>query len=255
MDYTRMRRIAERGDSEAVKRAWKRNYEQCVNELSMPADKGCFYSLVRVLFFIFVAIMIMPLGVVVFLLLLAFLFLLIVGWGAFELFNLPFMVMIGVALVVIIPIFLLVYSVLARTDVCNSMKKSTKRFFVVLWVIALLVVAPMAHSYIKDNGGYENMDDILEQQWDNLKSLFSGDWDDVVFMNGCFTSTSGNFYGTRRVVNDKDALVAAVWDAGADNLSLPLLVESMYDCSGENRVAFYTYEDYSSDTQDKVMNE
>ncbi len=255
MDYTRMRRIAERGDSEAVKRAWKRNYEQCVNELSMPADKGCFYSLVRVLFFMFVAIMIMPLGVVVFLLLLAFLFLLLVGWGAFELFNLPFMVMIGVALVVIIPIFLLVYSVLARTDVCNSMKKSTKRFFVVLWVIALLVVAPMAHSYIKDNGGYENMDDILEQQWDNLKSLFSGDWDDVVFMNGCFTSTSGNFYGTRRVVNDKDALVAAVWDAGADNLSLPLLVESMYDCSGENRVAFYTYEDYSSDTQEKVMNE
>lgn len=255
MDYTRMRRIAERGDSEAVKRAWKRNYEQCVNELSMPADKGCFYSLVRVLFFMFVAIMIMPLGVVVFLLLLAFLFLLLVGWGAFELFNLPFMVMIGVALVVIIPIFLLVYSVLARTDVCNSMKKSTKRFFVVLWVIALLVVAPMAHSYIKDNGGYENMDDILEQQWDNLKSLFSGDWDDVVFMNGCFTSTSGNFYGTRRVVNDKDALVAAVWDAGADNLSLPLLVESLYDCSGENSVAFYTYEDYSSDTQEKVMNE
>ena len=255
MDYTRMRRIAERGDSEAVKRAWKRNYEQCVNELSMPADKGCFYSLVRVLFFMFVAIMIMPLGVVVFLLLFAFLALLLVGWGAFELFNLPFMVMIGVALVVIIPIFMLVYSVLARTNVCNSMKKSTKRFFVVLWVIALLVVAPMAHSYIKDNGGYENMDDILEQQWDNMKSLFSGDWDDVVFMNGSFSSTSGNFYSTRRVINDKDALVAAVWDAGADNLSLPLLVESVYDCSGENRVAFYAYEDYSSDTQEKVMNE
>ncbi|MBR5594214.1 MAG: PspC domain-containing protein [Bacteroidaceae bacterium] len=253
MDYTRMRRIAECGDKEAVKRAWKRNYEQCVEELSIPADKGCLYSLVRVLFFILVAIMIMPLGVVVFALLFAFLSLLFVGWGAFEFLNLPFMVMMGVVLVVAIPIFLLIYSVLARMGVCGAMKKNTKRFFVALWVVVLLIVTPMAHSYIKDNGGYENIDETLEYQWNNLKSIFSGDWDDVVFMNGCFTSTSGNFYGTRRVVNDKDALVAAVWDAGAGNLYLPLVVESVYDCDGVNTVAFYAKGDCFSDTQEKVL--
>ena len=253
MDYTRMRRVAERGDSEAVKRAWKRNYELCVEELSVPADKGCLYSLVRVLFFMLVAMMIMPLGAVVFALLLAFLSLLFVGWGAFEVLNLPFMVMVGILLVVAIPIFMLVYSLLARTNVCGSMKKSTRLFFLALWVIALFVVVPKAHGYIKDNGGYENVDDILEHQWNNLKGLFSGDWDDVVFMNGSFTSTCGELYDMRTIAADKDAMVAAVWEA--DDASLPLVVESVYDCDGVNTVTFYARGDDFSDTQEKVVDE
>ena len=253
MDYTRMRRVAEHGNTEAVKKMWKKNYEQCVEELSVPADKGCLYSLVRIVFFMLVAIMIMPLGVVVFALLLTFLSLFFVGWGALELLNVPLMAMMGVILVVVIPIFMIVYSILAKTNVCSSMKKSTKRFFVTLWIIALLLVTPMVHGYIRDNGGYENIDDALEYQWNNVKSIFSGDWDDICYMNGSFCSTSGNLYNTRRVVTDKDALVAAVWDAGLKDVSLPLLVESVYDSDGENSVAFYTPGDCFADTQEKLM--
>ena len=257
MDYTRMRRVTERGDSEAIKRAWKKNYELCVEELSVPADKGCLYSLVRILFFILVAIMIMPLGFVVFVLLLVFICLVFMGWGAFEILNLPFMAMIGVLLVVTIPIFLLVYSVLKKTNVCGSMKKSTKRFFAALWIIALLVVTPMVHNYIKDNGGYENIDDIVEYEWNNVKSLFSGEWDDIVLMNGSFTGTSasGDLYNTRGVVADKDAFVAAAWDARTVDGSLPLVVESVYDCDGVNAVTFYAHGDCFSDTHEKVLNE
>lgn len=257
MDYTRMRRVAERGDSEAVKKAWKRNYEQCVEELSRPADKGCLYSLVRILFFMLVAIMIMPLGVVVFALLLAFLCLVFMGWGVFEVLNLPFMLMLGFILVVAIPILLLVYAVLAKMNVCGSMKKSTRRFFVALWLIALLVVALVGHGYIKHNGGYGNIDDILECQWDDMKSLFSGEWDDIVFMNGCFTSTSasGDWNNARGVATAKDALVAAVWDVGAVDSSLPLVVESVYDSDCRNTVTFYAHGDCFSDTQERVADE
>lgn len=257
MDYTRMRRVAEHSDSETVKRVWKRNYEQCVEELSVPANKGCLYSFVRIVFFILVALMMMPLGVVVFALLIAFLCLVFMGWGAFEILNLPFMVMMGILLVVAIPIFLLVYSLLAKTNLCNSMKKNTKRFFVVLWVIVLLVVTPMVHSYIRDNGGCENVDEILEIQWNAMKSLFSGEWDDIVFMNGCFssTTTSGDLYNTRGVVTDKDALVAALWNVGAEDGSLPLVVESVYDCDCGNTVTFYAYEDCLSDMREKIMDE
>ncbi len=257
MDYTRMRRVAERGDSEAVKRAWKRNYEQCVGELSVPADKGCLYSLVRVLFFMLVAIMVMPLGAIVFALLLTFLSLLFVGWGAFEIFNLPFVVLVGALLVVAIPILLLVYSLLAKMNICGSMKKSTRSFFIALWVIALLLVAPMAHGYVKENGGYENIDDILEHQWNGMKSLFGGDWGDIVFVDGCFTGigSSGDLYNTRGFVTDKDVFVAAAWDARIMDGSLPLVVESVYDCDGKNTITFYAHGDCLSDTREKIMNE
>jgi hypothetical protein len=72
-------------------------------------------------------------------------------------------------------------------------------------------------------------------------------------MNGSFCSTNGNLYNTRRVVTDKDALVAAVWDAGLKDVSLPLLVESVYDSDGGNSVVFYTPGDCFADTQKKLM--
>ena len=113
MDYTRMRRVKGCGDNEAVRQEWRNNYERCVAELSVPAGKGCLYSLVRILFFILAAFLIMPLAVVIFVLLLALLVLVVAGWGMFEAFNIPFMMTVGIVAVIVIPIFLLVWLLLS----------------------------------------------------------------------------------------------------------------------------------------------
>ncbi|MBO7301267.1 MAG: PspC domain-containing protein [Bacteroidaceae bacterium] len=255
MDYTRMRRVKECGDSEAVKQTWKRNYDLCVEELSVPADKGCLYSFVRILFFILVALMIMPLAVVLFVLLFVLLLFVLTGWGVFEAFNIPFMMTVGVVAVIAIPVFLLGYFVLNSANLCKPMKSKTKKFLAALWVIVLLLVAPVVHRYIKDNGGYRNIDYIIEYQWDNIKTFFSGDMKDIALMTGSINYSSGSLYNTRYIDSACDAVFASTWDAQCGNGILPLIVESVHDSGGKYMVTFYTHGDGFIDTQEKLMNE
>lgn len=249
MDYTRMRRVMEKGDSASVEKAWKNNYEQAVAELSVPSTKGCLYSLVRVLFFILIAVALLPLSVVVLVLFFALLLFVVAGWGVFEAFNIPFMIALGLVVLITVPVFLLLHFILKKANVCSPMKRNTKLFFVALWVITLLLVAPAVNRY----GGYRNIDNIMEYQWKKMKLLFSGDIENIALMSGYVNYSSSSRYNTRPVDADCDAVVYSLWDADYETAELPLIVESIHKSNGIHEVAFYTHGENFMDTQEKLL--
>lgn len=255
MDYTRMRRVKGCGDNEAVRQEWRNNYERCVAELSVPAGKGCLYSLVRILFFILAAFLIMPLAVVIFVLLLALLVLVVAGWGMFEAFNIPFMMTVGIVAVIVIPIFLLVWLLLEKMNVGKPMKRRTRKLLSALWVILLLCVMPVAHRYIKEHGGYGNIVNIIEYHWESIQTCFGGDIKDIALMTGNMSYSSGSLYNTRHIDSCCDAVFASTWDAKRGNDALPLIIESVHDSGGGYTVTFYTHGDGFLDTQDKLVGE
>lgn len=255
MDYTRMRRVKGCGDSEAVKQAWKDNYEQCVAELGVPVEKGCLYSLVRMLFFILAAILLMPMALSVFVLLFALLFFVVAGWGMFEVFNIPFMLTVGVVAVIVIPVFLLVWLVLEKANIGKPMRRRTRKLLVTLWVIVLLVVTPVVHRYIKEHGGYGNIDNMIEYHWNNIQTFFSGDMTEIALMTGNMSYSSGSLYNTRNIDSTCDAVLASTWDARRENEGLPLIIESVHDSGGKYTVSFYTHGDGFSETEEKLVDE
>ena len=253
MDYTRMRRVKANGDVEAVKQAWKKNYDLCVEELSTPADKGCLYSFVRILFFILLAIMIMPLAVVIFALLLILFILVVLGCGFFEVFNLSFMLFVGVVAVIVIPIFSLFHFLLKKVNLCKPMKKGVKVLLWSVWVIALLLTAPVVHDYIQDHGGYRNIENIIEFQLENMEAFFNGDIKDIALMTGSVNYSSGSLYNLRHIDSDCDAVIAATWDAEREGL--PLIIESIHGSDGEYAVTFYTHGNDFAETHEKLLDE
>lgn len=255
MDYTRMRRVKGNREEEVVRQAWKNNYERCVAELSVPADKGCLYSLVRMLFFILFVVMVMPFAMVVFILLLLLFVFVVAGWGVLEVFNIPFMMIVGVIISIAIPVFMLGYLVLKSVNLCKPMKSKTKKFLVVLWVIVLLLVTPVLHGYIEDHGGYRNIDNIIEYQWNSVKAIFCGDMKKFALMTGNVSYSSGSLYNIRHIDSDCDAVIASVWDVGRENVELPLIVESVHDSAGKYVITLYTHGNDFYDSQEKLLGE
>ncbi len=256
MDYTRMRRIEEKGNDEAVKKAWKNNYEMAVAELSVPSEKGCMYSFVRIMFFILATFAIIPLSVLILWILFCLFVFAIAGWGLFGAFNVPFMMGIGVVALVVIPVCLLVHFILKKANVCAPMKRNTKIFFVALWVIALLLVAPVLHRYIENNGGYDNIGNIIEYKLESVKAVFDGDFEDFVGMGGDVNYSYSSKYNIRDIDTDYcDAVIYTMWDVHNDTGRLPFVIESLYKSNGRYDVTFYTCGDSLSDTQEKLLDE
>ena len=165
IDLTRLRKPnIPAYDTVSADEAWKANYDVSMAQMAFPKNRGCVYSLVRVVFVLLLAMMALPFLVLLLSTLGVFVLLAVVvlaAYGATVYNNIIFV------LVVAIPLLALVHWILKKCGCIAPMNRYLKMTIVVVWLALCLFGCTKLYDKISADGGVET---FLENNID--KNLF-----------------------------------------------------------------------------------
>lgn len=173
IDLTRLRKPnIPAYDTASADEAWKANYDVSMAQMAFPKNRGCMYSLVRVVFVLLLAMMALPFLILLLSTLGIFVLLAVVvlaAYGATVYNNIIFV------LVVAIPLLALVHWILKKCGCIAPMNRYLKMTIVVVWLALCLFGCTKLYNKISADGGVEtflenNVDKNLfnESFWQNL---------------------------------------------------------------------------------------
>lgn len=240
MDYTRMRRINLSVNDEATKAAWKKSYEQSLQELTNPEPAGCMRTTARAAFYLLIALIALPVTLCVIAAIVICVIFIAMGSAVLESLNLSVFTLLGIFITLAIPLFALTHYVLKRRKVCKPMKKHSKAILAVLWAVTLIVTLLGVNKFIDSHRGIPNVHKILH------------DYKNILCKYGDISITTGEYYNTYPVESDKEALLGRIWDATTCNI--PFIIESINDNDGIYQIYFYTPGATKSESLAKIKN-
>lgn len=255
IDYTRMHRVKTNGSEESIKNTWKENYERALLELEQPTAGGCLPTLVKVLFFILIAIPAIPIGIfllAIIIMPLIFIYLFMEG-GLSGLIALPFIVMgIGAITVVAIIIVTLIYWIIKKVRGGKPMKRLTKIVIATMLIVALLVTGAALHHTATLYGGYKNLEQIFTTGFRELISPAGlSESTFAKLLTGSYTSQWGEYYSKYPVNATGNKVFASIWD---NNSGLPFIIESIHNDCGEYNIYFYQHQGNINSIAHKIAN-
>lgn len=152
--------------------AWKINYERSKMQMTFPKKRGCFYSVLKLMFIALFVILLLPLFFVIFLLLSAFLVLL---FALFSVFGVALFANFYFILLVGIPLLLLIHWILKKSGVCRPMNNYLKVTIIISWLVLLSFVCVKIYDKVERNGGVEVLRNAIiderymnENFWENF---------------------------------------------------------------------------------------
>ena len=240
IDYTRMRRISSPSNDEATKAAWKKSYEQSLHELTNPAPAGCMRTMVRVAFYILIALIAFPIVVCTLAIIIFCIIFIATGSIVLESLNISTFTLFGLFITLVVPLFALTHHILKRRKVCKPMKSWSKIFLAALWAVALIVTLLGVNKFIDSHSGIHNLRNILPA------------YKNILYQYGDISITTGEYYNTYTIESDKKALLGRIWDATPCNI--PFIIESIHDSEGTYKIYIYTPGATKRESIEKIAN-
>ncbi|MBQ8270132.1 MAG: PspC domain-containing protein [Bacteroidaceae bacterium] len=246
IDYTRMRRVNNRGSRESVEAAWKENYNITMQEIAQPANNGCLPSLVKMLFFTMLALMALPfIFLILFFIMAGTIF--IGGSSAiFSAINIPYMFIAGVIILLSIPLFCIFHWILKKCNRSKPMKRWTKIALVAIWCAILAAVAI---------GVVRNKEEYSISKCRNIfKAFFANDITELLQYTTInnVTRRTGEFYNNHPVENNDHTTLASLWRSDEQKSGLPFTIESIHTGNGEYNIHFYKTDGTHSENEQKI---
>lgn len=173
IDLTRSRKPLTMGiEADVDEKAWKTNYEHCMQQMTYPQKGGCIAGGAKLLFILVAVLVLLPLIVLAGFLLTVFCLFL---FALFSTFGYALFADVYIVLLFLVPLIAFVHWVLKKNGVCRPMNGWLKATIIIGWFAILVCSAVKVYEKVENSGGIEVLRDAIidkryqrDSFWENL---------------------------------------------------------------------------------------